>query len=348
MFKSFFLFIELFLIGTSATLIFHAENYKAASGTGLGALLISSYRKEKAIKQAKALQNQYQQHEQIEANAAKLLTPYEPLSSLSLQKRLGELDSKIQQTVSHATEGFINQNDFSALSQNIQELNQTITQQNDNQKRLEQRIAVIQANEAALNHFIPEIRKFHQGIRTIEFDLVSGAVDSHTLFIDAIKSCKKQLIIVSPWLRTGVFTKEVVQAIQNKLNHGVEIHIGWGWWRDLQRKEKVTGKKRRIPKRKIEPRFFREYRNEMYNALSYLEPLAKNRKENPLHLKLLGTHEKYIIQDNEFALLGSHNFGDPKISEDVDREMGIGLTDKRIIDELIEQYMCAQNLDINA
>jgi phosphatidylserine/phosphatidylglycerophosphate/cardiolipin synthase-like enzyme len=56
-----------------------------------------------------------------------------------------------------------------------------------------------------------------------------------------------------------------------------------------------------------------------------------------LKLKILGTHEKFLVCDRQFAMLGSHNYltSDTKSSE---REIGLKTDSPELIDKLIEIF----------
>ncbi|MBR8833365.1 MAG: hypothetical protein DSM106950_04800 [Stigonema ocellatum SAG 48.90 = DSM 106950] len=61
-------------------------------------------------------------------------------------------------------------------------------------------------------------------------------------------------------------------------------------------------------------------------------------------MKLLGTHEKFLVCDRSWAMLGSHNFltsGD----SGSEREVGLRTNDPRIIEELISRFERAKNLE---
>ncbi|MBD0314746.1 MAG: hypothetical protein ICV86_18455, partial [Microcoleus sp. T3-bin5] len=62
-------------------------------------------------------------------------------------------------------------------------------------------------------------------------------------------------------------------------------------------------------------------------------------------LKLLGTHEKFLVSDNRFAMLGSHNFLTSGVSKR-EREIGLRTNDSRIIEGLIERFDSAPILNV--
>ena len=102
----------------------------------------------------------------------------------------------------------------------------------------------------------------------------------------------------------------------------VTIEIGYGKLSDLE-KGQLTG-------------FF-------YNTLKQATSLA-NKYPN-LKLKLIGTHEKYLVCDRSFAMLGSHNFLTSGVGEE--REIGMRTTDLNLIEKLIERYEQAPDRELS-
>jgi phosphatidylserine/phosphatidylglycerophosphate/cardiolipin synthase-like enzyme len=58
---------------------------------------------------------------------------------------------------------------------------------------------------------------------------------------------------------------------------------------------------------------------------------------NRIHLKVLGTHEKFLVCDNSWALITSHNFLTSGASQRA-REVGLSTDDKNIIASLINRF----------
>jgi phosphatidylserine/phosphatidylglycerophosphate/cardiolipin synthase-like enzyme len=56
-----------------------------------------------------------------------------------------------------------------------------------------------------------------------------------------------------------------------------------------------------------------------------------------LNLKVLGTHEKFLVCDRRFAMIGSHNFMSSGASSS-EREVGIKTDSPETIDKLIELF----------
>ncbi len=153
-----------------------------------------------------------------------------------------------------------------------------------------------------------------------EYELVLGREQSRQALLESLSSVKQCLILVCPWLCHYGFDKEIYNKFESLLIKGVAIEIGYGKLSDIE-KGKLTG-------------FF-------YDSLQQATSLA-DRYPN-FKLKLIGTHEKYLVCDRSFAMLGSHNFLTSGVGEE--REIGIRTTDPNLIDRLIERYEQAPNLE---
>jgi PLD-like domain len=146
-----------------------------------------------------------------------------------------------------------------------------------------------------------------------EYELVLGREQSRQALLAALASVENRLILVCPWLCHYGFDLEVQNQLENLLIKGVTIEIGYGKLSDIE-KCKLTGL--------------------FYDRLKQATSLA-NKYPN-FKLKLIGTHEKYLVCDRSFAMLGSHNFLTSGVGEE--REIGMRTTDPNLIERLIEQY----------
>lgn len=146
-----------------------------------------------------------------------------------------------------------------------------------------------------------------------EYELVLGRTQSRQALLEALASVEDRLILVCPWLCHHGFDLEIQNQLENLLMKGVTIEIGYGKLSDIE-KGKLTG-------------FF-------YDTLKQATALA-NKYPN-FKLKLIGTHEKYLICDRSFAMLGSHNFLTSGVG--AEREIGMRTTDLKLIEKLIQQY----------
>ncbi|KAB8331047.1 hypothetical protein SD80_026195 [Scytonema tolypothrichoides VB-61278] len=135
-----------------------------------------------------------------------------------------------------------------------------------------------------------------------KLEIIIGRSESRKIFMEALDQTKKRLILVNPWLTQSAINKEVLQKFRYLLKRGCHINIGWGNLNDI-------GSKKLIPlNRKILiSKMNQQGQDWKYGVLPELEKLEKE-YPNQFQLKLLGTHEKFLVCDSSFAMIGSHNF----------------------------------------
>jgi phosphatidylserine/phosphatidylglycerophosphate/cardiolipin synthase-like enzyme len=123
---------------------------------------------------------------------------------------------------------------------------------------------------------------------------------------------------------------------EEALNKAIQVDIGWGHLKDINEIKNVN---LRISPTEISEKLQTQ---SWYEAVSKLICLRGN--YDNLHLKLIGTHEKFLICDNSWALITSHNFLTSGSDKD-EREIGLWTNDENIISELIQRYDSAIDLD---
>jgi len=127
----------------------------------------------------------------------------------------------------------------------------------------------------------------------------------------AVDGVTERLVIISPWIRRSVVTKEFLKSLEDAVKRGATVYIGHGLG-DADQEEKAWDR----------------------DARSELEALSK--EHEGLHVKRLGdTHAKILIKDHDFFVISSFNWlsfkGDPKrtFREEWGTYVGIrGLVDK--------------------
>lgn len=144
---------------------------------------------------------------------------------------------------------------------------------------------------------------------------------SRAVLLQALEQAQEQLIIVCPWLNRNSIDADLIQKFRDCLNRNCRIEIGWGHLSDRSR----IGIGWR------------------YNALPALKQMEQD-CPGFFSLKLLGTHEKFLVCDSTFVMLGSHNILTSSV-QSAEREVGIRTTDPYIIQELIERFENAQVVD---
>jgi len=120
-----------------------------------------------------------------------------------------------------------------------------------------------------------------------EISLVRGYQHRRALR-QAISNAESSIYICSGWLGTRVINSEFCDLIRRRLQDGVDIQIGYGW-------ESITGSTR---KRASETRS-EEALNEI--VLSHQGP-------GRLVLHKFPNHSKVILVDDNYYLIGSHNW----------------------------------------
>jgi hypothetical protein len=155
-----------------------------------------------------------------------------------------------------------------------------------------------------------------------QYKLVIDRRGSREILFQALDTAQTRLIMVCPWISNYALDNEVKTKIEILLQKGVIVEIAWGHLKDIEN-EKI------------------DYNHYSYDQIPYLKKLSQT--YNNLKLKMIGTHEKYIVCDTKFVMLGSHNF---LTSNDfnVEREIGLETNDPSIIQFLINRYEKADSL----
>jgi len=196
-------------------------------------------------------------------------------------------------------------------------------------------------------------------IKPQKYQLVIDRDGSRNLLMEALDKAQNRLIIVCPWLSSYGADEEVIQKIELLLNKGVQVRIGWGHLNDIKKiitkslpkqdanLEKHEDIKERLEYIKTINASFDIYQRlkaygGLYRSLTRLQVL-ESQYPQLFELKLLGTHEKFLVCDNSFAMLGSHNLLTSNTASS-EREIGLLTDDPRIISELTERYDTASDL----
>lgn len=185
---------------------------------------------------------------------------------------------------------------------------------------------------ADLNNLLKEIQPKY------EYKLICDRDQSRALLLKAAKEARERLILVCPWLHWGIRWNngELLDRFHTLLGESnCSINIGWGHYYDMEN-DKVRYSSTSLRQS------LKTY-GRMYTALPQLEKLEKDYPEQ-FKLKLLGTHEKFLVCDRAWAMIGSHNFlssGD----KSQEREVGLWTNDPYIVDSLIKRFDEAKNLE---
>jgi hypothetical protein len=167
---------------------------------------------------------------------------------------------------------------------------------------------------------------FLEKISQKDLILVFGRKESRKYFLESLRTAKERLILVCPWLRRyALDEREAQELIVSALKRNVRIDIGWGHLSDVTYPLPLSRENLKLGTGEKDP----------YNAVEWLTALEKEYKN--LTLTLLGTHEKYLVCDRNFAMIGSHNFMTSG-SSSKERELGILTKDITTINKLIKIY----------
>ncbi|WP_289501230.1 pentapeptide repeat-containing protein [Gloeocapsopsis sp. IPPAS B-1203] len=151
-------------------------------------------------------------------------------------------------------------------------------------------------------------------VQLSQYQLVFDRAGSRAVLLEALEQAQERLIIVCPWLNRNSIDADLIQRFRDCLDRSCRIEIGWGHLSDRSR----IGIGWR------------------YNALPDLRQMEQD-YPGLFRLKLLGTHEKFLVCDSAFAMLGSHNLLTSSASN-AEREVGICTTDIHIIQGLINRF----------
>ena len=167
-----------------------------------------------------------------------------------------------------------------------------------------------------------------------EYKLVYDRDNSREVLMQALEQAEERLIIVCPWLTNKGINQSIIDSFKKLLKSNTCIDIGWGYRGDI-----IDVNQLEFSENYFRKKIINDWK---YNALNKLEDLEKQ-FSGKFRLKLLGTHEKYLVCDNKFAMLGSHNLLTSS-ENNQEREVGILTTDIDIIQGLNDRFDNAESL----
>lgn len=169
---------------------------------------------------------------------------------------------------------------------------------------------VVECRVAEVNALLAQTQSAYK------YELVIDRSGSRNCLIEALDRTQQRLVLVCPWPSRYSINNQLLQKLRAALNRGSQIDIGWGHLKDVEKGTLEEGWS--------------------YNALPLLKELEAAYPDQ-LRLSLLGTHEKFLVCDRSFAMLGSHNFLTSG-SSSPEREVGLYTTDPRLVDALIARF----------
>lgn len=239
--------------------------------------------------------------------------------TVRLHEKTGHLDDMLTSLRQLVTE-CVKTGDFEGV---LSTLSEQITGQVDT--AVEQRLA-------GINQLLKDIQPQY------EYKLVHNRDESRAFLLKAVRESQERLILVCPWLHWGIRWNygELIGYFHALLQEQKGcINIGWGHRTDM---ENENFRNSSAP---IRHRF--KTCSRFYSALEDLEKLERH-YPNHFKLKLLGTHEKFLVCDRSWAMLGSHNFLSSGDNSN-ERELGLQTNDPRIIANLILRFDSAKDLE---
>lgn len=102
----------------------------------------------------------------------------------------------------------------------------------------------------------------------------------------AINSAKKEVVILSGWIASGVIDHTFSELIEKKINEGVRFYLGYGW-------ENSRGEHRTS--------------SSVEEAVTRLDNIKSKYPEN-LIIGKYPNHEKILIKDTDYVICGSNNW----------------------------------------
>ncbi len=153
------------------------------------------------------------------------------------------------------------------------------------------------------------------------YNLVQGRADSRRLFLESLQNVECRLIVVCPWIPEWL-DDYVIEELQRVLSRGASIEIGWGHLGD------VGGKLNQLSWNAL----LSGHKSEWYSGLYKLQRLSGD-----ITFKLIGTHEKYYVVDDQFCVVGSHNFLTSN-GRSPEREVTIHTNNPQLVKQLIMNF----------
>lgn len=166
----------------------------------------------------------------------------------------------------------------------------------------------------------PKAAEVHATAEQVRQSPAAGVLETHehrAALRDAILEARRELIIVSPWLRTAAVDHELLGWLRTSLDRNKELRItvGYGIERD-------AASKRQDPAVR-----------DQEEALRRLREMGDRARGRLRIVEVGNTHEKIVVCDDQYVILTSFNFlsFNPKPGKGVRREMGYRITDAAIV-----------------
>ncbi len=216
------------------------------------------------------------------------------------------------------------------VAQNLESLESNISTRIDSidsgilsQQRIDRLIQV--KIDASFDRQLEALKKIIP--KKYNYNLVCGRNESRKIFLQTLRESEDRMILVCPWLSENAIDKEAKESIVAALDRGVSIEIGWGNLSDVGNNQLRLSKEALLKS---------DRDNWKYSAIPWLDEVEAQ-YPRLLKLRILGTHQKFLVCDRKFAMLGSHNYLTSGNGSN-ERELGIKTNDPEKINELIELF----------
>jgi len=189
-----------------------------------------------------------------------------------------------------------------------------ISQVSNQISSLEQVVNQHSSDIASLQQFLDELsassvdKKTQVWLETVlqqsrpEYIPLSNRHESHRVLKESLSEVRQQMILVCPWLSWRVFNNyNIYREFHRLLEQGVRIEVIYGYTEDVRSIRDAGGKVNRWTLLETVGKDAWKY-----DALRELTNLEQQ-FDQLLRLKLVGTHEKFLVQDERIAMIGSHN-----------------------------------------
>ena len=132
-----------------------------------------------------------------------------------------------------------------------------------------------------------EIQKLFRAVPEKDVNTLRGK--QHIKFLEqTINDAKSTIVILSGWITKYVVTSQFVKLLENALDRGVNIYIGYGYRGSEPQHEEIKG-------------------SESDAIVSNLSSL-KDKYRGNIYIAEFPTHEKVLIKDTDYVVCGSNNW----------------------------------------
>ncbi|MCY3761666.1 MAG: hypothetical protein OXH50_10495, partial [Gemmatimonadetes bacterium] len=167
---------------------------------------------------------------------------------------------------------------------------QSSTQDENERAELESYIRSLEAERSSLQKQLTDQEVQHNTLTKGATRLIPTEEHRH-LLLEAIRKSNSELNLVSAWIDPVAFDDEIRQEIAKAIVRGTTVRIAWGMG--------VRGKRRSDSARN---------KAKGDKAISELTKLIPRTMKDRLQVRLVETHEKFIICDELFSAAGSFNW----------------------------------------